>query len=194
KNVYGVDRNPHVVLEMNVKVPQCWNGKDPSDYRNFSEPAYGGWYGSNCTGEFNQTFLNLEYFVNYVVELGETTEGWYLSSDVDQTTFGTAKQTGGSTVHGDWWGGWHEETNRMWLDNCVNYANPSGAPSGCGFGYLTDGGPDNTNPGDGPALKIRPQYTGPLKVSAQTLFEELCPGTTRQYTKPEDAAYCTPAG
>ncbi|MEM7326410.1 MAG: hypothetical protein AAF531_25215, partial [Actinomycetota bacterium] len=147
-----------------------------------------------CTGEFNQTFLNLENFVNYVVELGETTEGWYLSSDVDQTTFGTAKQTGGSTVHGDWWGGWHEETNRMWLDNCVNYANPSGAPSGCGFGYLTDGGPDNTNPGDGPALKIRPQYTGPLKVSAQTLFEELCPGTTRQYTKPEDAAYCTPAG
>ncbi len=192
KNIYGVDRNPHVVLEMNVKFPQCWNGQDPSDYRNFSEPAFGGWYGSNCTGEFNQTFVNLEYFVNYVVELGETTDGWYLSSDVDQTTFGSSKKTGGSTVHGDWWGGWHAETNRMWIENCVNYANPSGAPSGCGFGYLTDGGPDNTNPGDGPALKVRPQYTGPLKVSAETLFNELCPAANRQYTKPEDAAYCTP--
>ncbi|MEM7272671.1 MAG: DUF1996 domain-containing protein [Actinomycetota bacterium] len=192
KNLYGVDDNPRVVLEMNVKFPQCWNGQDPTDWRNFSEPAYGGWYGSNCTGEFNQTFVNLEYFVNYVVELGESTEGWYLSSDVDPTTFGASKQPGGSTVHGDWWAGWHTETNQMWIDNCVNYANPSGAPSGCGFGYLTDGGADNTNPGDGPALKYRPQYTGPNKVPAETLFRELCPAPDRSFTKPEDAAYCRP--
>ena len=194
QNLYGVDSNPHVVLEMNVKFPQCWNGQDPADWNNYSEPAVGGWYGSNCTGEFNQTLVNLEYFVNYVVDLGETTEGWYLSSDVDATTFGTAKRPGGSTVHGDWWNGWHTETHQTWIDNCVNFISPSGAPSGCGFGYLSDGGPDNNNPGNEPALKYRPQYDGPNKVSAETLFQELCPGGERSYTKPEDAAYCRPVG
>lgn len=189
KNLYGVDSNPHMVLEMNIKFPQCWNGKDPGNPDNFSAPP-SFWYGSQCSGEFNQTLPNLEYFVNYKVDLGENTSDWYLSSDVDATTFGAAKATGGSTIHGDWWGGWNAEVNQMWIDNCVNYAD--GAPSGCGFGYLTNGGGNNAAPADGPALKVRPQYTGPNKVSAQTLFEELCPTNNRSYSKPEDAAYCAP--
>jgi hypothetical protein len=189
KNLYGVDSNPHMVLEMNIKFPQCWNGKDPGNPDNFSAPP-SFWYGSQCSGEFNQTLPNLEYFVNYKVDLGENTSNWYLSSDVDATTFGAAKATGGSTIHGDWWGGWNAEVNQMWIDNCVNYAD--GAPSGCGFGYLTNGGGNNAAPADGPALKVRPQYTGPNKVSAQTLFEELCPTNSRTYSKPEDAAYCAP--
>jgi len=96
---------------------------------------------------------------------------------------------GGSTIHGDWWGGWHKETNQRWIDNCVNYK--TSAPSGCGFGYLSNGGPDNKNPYPGPALQYRPQYTGPSKVPAQQLFNELCE-TSRTYNKEQDAAYCNP--
>ncbi len=177
------------VLEMNVKFNQCWNGKDPANWENFRPPS-ASWYGSNCTGEFSHTLPNLEYFVNYRIESGENTSAWFLSSDVDPTSFGASKATGGSTSHGDWWGAWHKEVNQMFLDNCVNYS--TGAPSGCGFGYLTDGGPNGSAPAGGPALKIRPQYTGPNKVSAADVMAQLCPNPKRVYSRPEDAAYCAP--
>jgi hypothetical protein len=177
------------MLEMNVKFPQCWNGKDPSNWENF-RPPQNDWYTSRCEGEFSHNLPNMEYFVNYKVEVGENTANWFLSSDIDPTSFGATKATGGSTSHGDWWGGWHKEINRMWIDNCVNYK--TSVPSGCGRGYLSDGGPNGDAPYDGPALKFRPQYTGPITVPAATLFQELCPAPKRAYSKPEDAAYCAP--
>ncbi len=180
------------VLEVSIKFPQCWNGEDPSDWTNFSPPV-GDWYVSRCEGEYDHTFPNLEYFINYRVEPGENTAGWFLASDVDPVSFTLGDDPTGSTVHADWWGGWHPEINRMWIDNCVNYVHPNGVPSGCGRGYLTDGGPDAGNPHEGPALKMRPKYTGPLTVAAATLHEELCPDPMREYTRPTDAAYCRPA-
>jgi hypothetical protein len=79
----------------------------------------------------------------------------------------------------------------LWIENCVNHR--GGAASGCGFGYLTDGGPDGDHPLDGPALRYRPQYTGPDKIPAATVFEQLCtPQSDRVYNRPEDAAYCEP--
>ena len=186
---YGVTDRPHVVLEMNVKFSQCWNGEDPSAWsENFAVPAVGGWYASICDGEFDTNLPNLEYFVNYRVDIGESTKDWYLASDVDRVS-STRSGPGGVTVHGDWWGGWNTEVSQMWIDNCVNYqADPV---SGCGFGYLSDGGPDPFAPFDGPALRYRPQYTGPYKISAATIFEELCaPLTNREFVRPEDAAYC----
>ncbi len=175
------------VLEVNIKFPTCWNGQDPSDWANFRPGVSGGWYGSNCQGEFNRTLPNLEYFVNYRVDPGENTANWFLSSDVDPTSFGASKGTGGSTSHGDWWGGWNAQVNQMWIDNCVNQAG-----GGCGFGYLTNGGGNGSAPVDGPALKMRPQYDGPHKVPASELMAQLCPNPRRSYAKPEDAAYCQP--
>jgi hypothetical protein len=189
-STYGSGAGAWTVLEMNVKFPQCWNGENPADWNNFAPPG-GDWYGSYCTGEFDRNLPNMEYFVNYRVDPGESTADWFLSSDVDPTSFGTAKATGGSTSHGDWWGGWHPEVNRMWIDNCVNYQ--TSVASGCGKGYLTDGGPNGSAPYDGPALLLRPEYEGPYKVPAEQLFAELCPTPGREYQRPEDAAYCRPA-
>lgn len=188
---YGVTDEPHVVLEMNVKFPQCWSGANANDFRNsYSIPQAGSWYFSLCEGAFSKNLPNLEYFVNYRVEIGEDTSNWFLSSDVNSATF-TKDKISGSTVHGDWWGGWNKTINQTWIDNCVNYVDPTGTPSGCGFGYLTNGGPDGNNPLPGPALKYRKQYTGPNKVSAQTVFKDLCT-TTRTYVSPASAAYCNP--
>ncbi len=186
---FGGDPGRRVVLEMSLKFPQCWNGADPTNIDNF-RPPQGDWYGSNCGGDFNHTLPNLEYFVNYPLEPGENSADWFLSSDVDPTSFGATKATGGSTIHGDWWGGWHKEINQMWIDNCVNLK--TSVASGCGHGYLTDGGPNGAAPLPGPALKHRPQYEGPIKVSAETLMRELCPDESRTYSRPEDAAYCAP--
>lgn len=182
---YGV-RDPYTVLEVNVKFPQCWNGQEPGNPENFRHPRYAGWYGSVCDEEYNHTLVNLEYFVNYRIEPGETTSGWYLASDVSPTER-TLARTPGSAIHGDWWGGWHKETNQMFIDNCVNYATT--VASGCGFGYLTDGGPDNSNPYQGPALRLRDQYLGPLKVPASDLYRELCPNGGSLATAAA-AAYC----
>lgn len=187
-DLYGVRDEPHVVLEMNVKFPQCWNGQDPSNIDNFRAPSNGSWYYSNCDGEFGHTLVNLEYFINYRVELGENTRDWYLSSDVDPMSEKLAGP-GGHSIHADWWGGWHAETNKQFIDNCVNYK--SSTSSGCGFGYLTDGGPDGNNPYDGPALKYRDQYTGPSKVPASELYSELCPGSGN-LASTTAAAYCKP--
>ena len=189
-NRFGGLGEPYSVLEMNVKFPQCWNGQDPSNPDNFRHPSEGGWYFSLCNGAFNHTFVNLEYFINYKVEAGESTKDWYLASDIDPAT-GRLNVAPGSSIHADWWGGWHKQTNQTFLENCVRYKNTT--RSGCGFGYLTDGGPNGESPANGPALKYRPQFTGPTKVPASQLFAELCPGQPAP-SSPAAAAYCHPGG
>ena len=179
-------------IELHVKFPNCWNREDPSNPDNWRTSLEGGWFYSSCLGW--ATTPNIEYIVQYQLDPGESTAGWYLASDVNRETL-TLDVPGGSTLHGDWWGGWREDVNRAWLDGCVNFSVP-GVPSGCGFGYLSDGGPDGNDPLPGPALKLRPQYdrpeTGAPKVAASTLHEQLCPDGAR-ISAPEEAAWCTAA-
>ena len=186
------NRYPHRdTLVMNVKFPQCWNGQDPSDWRNnYSVPKSGGWYFSLCEGTFNRTLPNMEYFIHYPIDNNETTSGWFLASDVNPTTL-VKDRVSGSTVHADWWGGWNKEVNDMWINNCV-LLNLSPTPTGCGMGYLTDGGPDGSAPRPGPALKYRDQYNGPFKIPASQVYNELCANKTRPYTTPASAAWCNP--
>ncbi len=180
-NQYG----NRTVLEHHVKFQNCLYGDDPSNLDNWRPAITGSWFYSHC-GD-GQTFPNIEYIIQYELQPGESTEGWYLSSDVDPESFTVGAS--GSSTHGDWWGGWHPEVNRMWLENCTNYR--TNAPSGCGHGYLTDGGPNPSNPYPGPALQFRPQYNGPSLVPAATLFSELCP-TNRSLNRPVEATFCTP--
>ncbi len=187
-NAYG-GSDPHTVLEMDVKFPQCWNGKDPGNPANYAPPTDGGWYFSNCTGEFNHTFTNMEYLIAYPVAPGETTAGWYLSSDVDAASR-KLKTTPGASNHADWFDGWNTKVNKLWIDNCVNFR--TSEPSGCGFGYLSNGGPNGDNPLPGPALKYRKQYTGQMKVPAADVYKALCPGGGNPASA-MTAAYCQPA-
>jgi hypothetical protein len=180
------------VLEMHVKFPNCWNGQNPADPKNWLLASSGVWFYSNCVADGNRTLPNLQYIIAYPLEPGETTAGWYLSSDVNPTTRQRTK-TGGTSVHADWWGAWNLSINREWINNCVNDTRP--VAKGCGFGYLSDGGPKGTNletPYPGRALKFRPQYTGDMKVAATTLYRELCPGGPAISTATA-AAYCRPA-
>lgn len=187
------NRFTRTAIEHNVRFPTCWNRQDPTNPANVRTPSTGDWYGSNCAAAGDAHLPNMEYIISYHVQPGETTAGWFLSSDIDAQT-GTLTGAAGSTSHGDWWGGWHRETNQQWLDNCTNYVNPSGVASGCGNGYLSDGGPNRLQPLAGPALKMRPQYGGPILVSASQLHRELCPNSSRPATTAADAAYCAPGG
>jgi hypothetical protein len=185
---YGVTDNPHVMLEMHVKFPNCWNGQDAANPANWQIPKRGGWFYSDCEGW--ATFPNIEYIVQYRVNIGESTAGWFIASDVDPTSRKVAVAPG-SSVHGDWWGAWQPEINRQWVTNCTNYKAPNDVPSDCGHGYLSDGGPDGNNPLPGLALKLRPQYTGPAKTPAAALYKQLCPAG-RAISSSAEAAYCAP--
>jgi Domain of unknown function (DUF1996)/Ricin-type beta-trefoil lectin domain-like len=184
-------------IEMHVKFANCWNRQDPSNPKNWLLSRAGVWFYSNC--EERATLPNIHYIIAYPLEPGETTAGWYIASDVDPTTR-TRTKAGGSTVHADWWGAWNPAINKEWIDNCVNFKrdfNGDGIDDedhGCGFGYLSNGGPElnGAEPFPGRALKYRQQYTGPIKVAASTLYRELCPGGSA-ISSATAAAYCKPA-
>ena len=210
------------VLEMEIQFWTCFptydennpndpNNPDITDWTLWGPPDGGDWFQSDCDNGFIQagpyqrqeSYAHFRYFVNYVIEPGEDTSGWHLSSDVDP---GTLNQTTpslvgvpGGTLHGDAWWSWDTETYQQALDNCINFHDPN-ARSGCGFGYLTNAGPDNANPLPGPALKYRPQFDTPgdsasYKVPASQIFNELCVplGTaSHSFVTDRHAAYCNP--
>ena len=172
-------------LEMNIKFQQCWNGQDPSNYKDNLTVPVRHWFSGVCPSSHPIALPNLRVRISYELEAGENTNGWYLASDVNPATL-NLEGPRGRTFHSDWWGGWHPDINRQWIDNCTNV---NGA--GCGSGYLSDGGSDPNNVKPGPALKLREQYEGPFKVPATTLFGELCTAN-RAINSPEQAAYCRP--
>ena len=176
-------------IELHVKFPNCWNGEDASNPDNWRVGLVGDWYTSNCQGWV--TTPNIEYIVQYQVDAGESTGDWYLASDVNRETL-EIDGVRGASLDGSWWGGWREDVNQTWLDECANFRIP-GVPTGCGFGYLSDNGPDGNNPDPGPALRFRPQYDAPQngapKVAAATLHEQLCPDGQRLQSS-EEAAWC----
>ncbi len=189
----GGSGDPRATLEMHVKFPNCLNPNDnPALPASWRLARNGSWFYGFCSEDNRNNFPNIHYIIAYPLEPGETTSGWYLSSDVDPTSR-TRSKTGGSTIHADWWGGWNPSINKEWIDNCVNYTDDS-QDHGCGFGYLSNGGPETNGaaPYPGRALKYRQQYTGTMKVAASTLYRELCPGGSAISTATA-AAYCRPA-
>lgn len=213
------------VLEMEVKFWTCFPEYDESnpnaaanpdvtDYTLWQPagPTRGGWFFNNCTGRGGQsagapalddkeTYPNFSYFVNYVVEPGDDTSDWFLASDVDVSTIGSANPSlvaggAGSSSHGDVWWSWDEKTQDDFFDNCINFSLRP-VLSGCGFGYLSNGGPNGSAPLPGPALNYRPDYDvvgdgSTYKTSLQTLFNEICVplGPAHAYSQPEHGAVC----
>ncbi len=214
-NTYGAPfPTTRTVLEMEIKFWHCYQPDgEVGDWRRWqaSGKTRGSWFYGNCDGRGGQGtgapplddkefYPALVYYVNYVVEPGENTSSWFLSSDVDAASItGSSRLVGqrGEMHHADWWGGWHPTINQEFLDNCTNFA--ASAPSGCGFGYLSDGGPNGGSPRDGRALRYRPQYdrvgdTSTYKIPLSTIFEDMCePFNPRHnYSSPASGAYCLP--
>ncbi len=214
--------NTRVVLEMEVKFLNCFpafdesnpgdpNNPDLTDWDLWQGSANGGWFWSDCDGEAGavtngdfEIYPNFSYFVNYVVEPGDDTSDWFLSSDVDATTLALATPDlvasgAGSTHHGDAWWAWHPATLQSALDNCINFTNDPTA-SGCGSGFLTDGGPTRGSPLAGDSLALRADYdvvgdASTYYISASTLFSEICStdlNPTHTYSHVRHAAWCQP--
>lgn len=184
-----IPESRRTVLEVVIKFPQCYVGRDPDNFESsYSLPEY-SWFGSHCEELGYQNLPSIEYFVNYPLGENEDISDWFLASDVSPDTFQLSGERGDS-IDGKWWGAWRKDVNQQWIDNCVNHQ-ANGERAGCGFGYLTNGGPDGKNPWPGPALKYREQYTGPIKIPVEQIFSQLC-DTDRTLTSDASAAWCNP--
>ena len=166
-------------LEMNVKFDNCWNGQDPSNYNaNFTKSQY-SWFGGPCPTDHSLHFSNIEFRVFYELKPGEDTSSWILSSDVDHMS-GNLTGAHGVSSHGDWFGGWNKDVNKMWVDRCNNVH-----AAECGSGYL--GGNEVSDPY--PALVFRGEYTGSITAPGADLFRYIC-GSGKTISRPEDIAFC----
>jgi len=167
-------------LEMNVKFQTCWNGQDPTDYRN--NAAYSDvWPTSgSCPASHPRKLPQMEYRIFF--RSHEGSENWILSSDVNMTDQTTINGRGYS-LHGDWFGGWNRQINQRWIDNCVNIVDTD-----CDEGLLAD--PRRNSNAQG--LKIRPQYSGEMRIPGDAVLRELCTAD-KNFTGQASVALCLPA-
>lgn len=168
-------------IEMNVRFRNCWNGQDPSKYKdNFAVASY-SWYSGVCPSNFPLHIQNIEYLIQFHTT-GDSSS-WFLSSDVNKAS-GTIQGTRGQTIHGDWYGGWNKEVNKLWVDRCNNVSSTD-----CETGYLGGRLPSETQY---PALKFHDNYSsnGIDSYPGKELFKAICTNTAKSITKPTDLAYC----
>jgi len=169
-----------VFLEMNIKFQTCWNGQNPADYKSnasFSDiwPTSG-----SCPATHPIHLPQMEYRIFF--KPGTNSSNWFLSSDVSAKDGKTIGEPG-YTIHGDWYGAWNKEINKMWIDNCLNTYEAD-----CGDGLLAD--PDHpVYARDPKALKVRQEYTGPRVIPGRQILNQVC-HSGKEYTTPASAAYC----
>lgn len=97
-------------INATIYFPQCWNGSlDSSDHRSHLKQVG---VGAACPSSHKYRLPRLGYLLYYYPESGESTSKWRLSSD-------HSGMKPGSSLHADWIGGWHVETMRTWIRECL---------------------------------------------------------------------------
>ena len=170
----------NATLLAHIQFPQCLGGSISETSGNataqMSYPRNG--YYSNSCAPGAKIITSIEYFIAWAPDNHDgQTQNWWLSSDVRAD--GT-RAPNGSTLHGDWFGGWNPLVMDQIHQRCVARL------AECGWDLVDDNrrltwvehfGPKN------PAA-----YTGPKAIPARQISERLCPG--EHFDRPEDAAYC----
>lgn len=118
--------NSSTGMMVKVHFPRCWDGSfefDPSQPQKHVAYEVNG----RCPASNPIVFTGITVLFDWDLAPGETTAGWYLSSD---RMPGMADKPGGTTLHGDWFNGWNKEIMTAWNQNCSN------ASFDCSLDYL----------------------------------------------------------
>lgn len=101
-------------LTLKVSFPRCWDGinLDSADHRSHVVYPSGGSAGGTCPASHPKVFATAQMLFEWDLAPGDSTVGWYLSSDHGLP--------GGTTFHGDWFGGWHNAVMNSWTQGCLN--------------------------------------------------------------------------
>jgi hypothetical protein len=100
-------------IRMTLEFPHCWDGvnHDSANHRShMSNHVYVNGARA-CPGTHPVKIPRITYNVYYSVKPGENANQWKLSSD--------GAMAGGTSMHGDWWGGWNTTYSQRWFDNCI---------------------------------------------------------------------------
>ncbi len=160
----GTGQGPYVgnALEMQIAFPQCYDPNSGTYLSDNSHVSYseGGYYGIRCPDSHPEDLSSIMYRIFFDPDaLGGSLTDLHLSSDVKHDRI----LPGGTTAHADWFGAWHPEALRMWIDNCNN------TQADCEVGLLDRA----------PAISLveRKQnfYPEGYRAPAEQLVE-LCPG------------------
>ena len=148
-------------LEMQISFPQCYDpssGTYAADGRNVSY-AEGGSKGVKCPASHPYDLSSIRYRIFFAPDDhgGDLTD-LHLSSDIlhDRVL------PGGTTSHADWFGAWHPEAMKMWVENCNN------TQVDCELGLL------RRDPDISMVERKRDPYPKGYSVSAAELIK-LCP-------------------
>ena len=96
-----------------VTFPQCWDGKGLELANTVYQDEK-----SNCPANYKR-LPQVQYIVDWPRSPTGNYNSWYLSSD---RMPGMAQMPNGSTLHGDWFGGWEKSTMDTWTNSCVRAA------------------------------------------------------------------------
>jgi hypothetical protein len=111
-------------LSQKVLFPRCWDGVMPDINATVDEPyslqaAHVTWpsFGvgqswGTCPSSHPKVFPEISILMEWELAPGENTSGWKLSSDKGLP--------GGTTSHGDYFGGWNKQVVDSWTNNCLN--------------------------------------------------------------------------
>lgn len=161
---YGNDQ-----LEMQIAFPQCVN--ESAGYRpdqNHTSYSEGGYYGVRCPDSHSTDISSIMYRIFFSPNsYGGALTDLHLSSDVKMDSI----LPGGTTAHADWFGAWHPDAMRMWVDNCNN------TQADCETGLLDRSPPISLVP------RKRNFYSAGYRAPATELIK-LCPGKTFNAAEP----------
>ncbi len=102
-------------LVMEVKFPQCWDGKNLDSADHKSHMAYPSDDGAGCPADHPVAVPEITQRAIYTVPASGTST-WRLSSD--NYSGGPAGYSG----HADWFNGWDQTTMETWVKDCDNAA------------------------------------------------------------------------
>ena len=104
-----------------VSFPQCYRGTGleltDTAYQDEKENCPAGWV----------HMPQIQYIVDYPPSPTGSYANWYLSSD---RMPGQPVYPNGSTLHGDWYGGWNKDVMNTWINSCIH------PPRNCSLGQM----------------------------------------------------------
>lgn len=116
-------------LRMDIFFPSCWNGFDLDSHNHKSHLAYpessGTAQGTVCPDSHPVPIIRVSFHYAFGVTpdvyepQSRSTQGWKLASDMYPLA---AAESGGISLHGDWFNAWHPEALQAVLDHCIKGA------------------------------------------------------------------------
>jgi hypothetical protein len=112
-------------LQMTVRFPQCWNGRDLDSPDHRSHMAYAN---NGCPSTHPVALPEITINIRYVIVDRAAFPHLRLSSDMYDASI-----PGGWSAHADWFDGWEQEANETFIRECT------GAPADCHAHLLGNG-------------------------------------------------------